>query len=192
MFKLRHVSAALGFLLVVATSFATPEFVEHVPATSVFGESPSITMREPEIPREDEAVDLWIKIGYSFFYTDVAIYYTTDGTVPSGVRGVPSGSTQVLRSAVSQVTFVRNEPSGSGNIDWWKATLPSGTRGFGTRLRYRIGAWHSSGGLEVFSNNYGCSDNVCNDAANTPLTHEFTNKLAWPGKGSAFVDHQVG
>jgi len=178
--------------LVASVGFATPEFVEHYANTQVYGEPSGVTMREPEVPREDESIVVWARVGYSFYYTDVAVYYTTDGSTPSGAYGVPTGTTQVLRSSAGQVAFVRNEPTGFGNVDWWKATLPSATRGYGTRVRYRIGAWHSSGGIEVNANNAGCSDGVCNDVNNTPTIFEFTNKLAWPGQGSAFVDHTVG
>lgn len=187
----RTFAAACLCGLLNVSSWATPEFVEHIPGNGVFGETAGVTMREPEVPREDDAVGVWVKIGYSFFYTDVAIYYTTDGSTPAGSRGVPSGSTQVLRSATGQVSFVRNEPSGSGNMDWWFATLPAATRGYGQSVRYRIGSWHSSGGIEVFSNNYGCSDDVCN-APGTPATYSFTNLLAWPGRGAGYTEHWAG
>lgn len=188
--RLRAGLSVLLWCLLASLATATAEFVEHVPGNSVFVAS-NQTMREPLVPREDEGgTTIWTRIGYSFFYTDVCIYYTTDGSVPSGSKGVPAGSTQVLRSSAGQITFQGNEFSGSGNIDWWKGTLPA--QSYGTRLRYRIGAWHSGGGPEVFGNNYGCSDGVCNDPAGTPLTQEFTVKLAWPGKGSPAPDHQVG
>lgn len=182
----------LIFGLLLRPAFAVPEFVEHFATSQVFGEASGTTMREPDVPREDESVELWIKIGYSFYYTDVAIYYTVDGSQPSGSFGVGTGSTLVLRSASNQVQFVRNESSGGGNIDWWKATLPAATRAYGTRVRYKIGAWHNAGGIEVNANNAGCSDGVCNDPSNPPTYFEFTNKIAWPGQGSAFPNHTVG
>ena len=173
-----------AFMLVCVPAVATPAFVEHIPTNQVFGEAPGVTARSPAVPREDETVTIWPRIAYSFYYTDVAIYYTTDGSAPSGSKGVPAGSAQVLRSSMGQVTFVRNEPSMSGNIDWWAATLPAPTRGYATQVRYIIGAWHSGGGIEVFSNNYNCEDDVCDNPANPALVHSFTNKLAWPGAGS--------
>lgn len=140
-------------------------------------------MRQPSLPREGESVNVWARVGYSFFYTDVAVYYTTDGTNPVGSKGVPTGSTQVLRSSASQVSFVRNEPTGQGQVDWWRATLPASTRLYGQNVRYRIGAWHSSSGPEVWANNYGCEDGVCDNPANPPLTFGFLNGIAWPGAG---------
>lgn len=188
--------ASLGAVMLVGflnhTALATPEFVEHVPSANVFGEAADITQREPTVVREGEPVDVWVKIGYSFFYTDVAIYYTTDGSTPLGSMGVPLGTTQVLRSSASQVTFIRNEGSSNGNIDWWKATLPASTRSYAQRVRYMIGAWNSNGGIEVFANNAGCADDSCDNPANTPIMFEFSNKIAWPGQGSPAVDHSIG
>ncbi len=190
--RTRRILAVILNAACAAPVWATADFVEHLSAVQVFGEPAGVTGREPEIPREDEPVELWIKIGFSFFYTDVAVYYTTDGSTPGGALGVGSGTTQVLRSSSGGVTFVRNQPNSPNNIDWWKATLPAATRVYGTQVRYRIGAWHSAGGIEVFANNYGCADNTCNDPANTPINYEYTVKLAWPGKGNPAVDHQIG
>jgi len=190
---LRHVLLLIALVLGLApTTWATPDFVEHLPLNQVYGEPAGRTFRTPGIPREDEAVALWVRIGFSFYYTDVAIYYTTDGTEPTGVRGVPAGSTAVLTSAAGQVAFIRNEPHSPSNIDWWKATLPVGTRAYGTTVKYKLSAWHSGGGLEVFANNYGCSDEVCNDPSAPATLFQYTVKLAWPGKGSPHPDHAVG
>lgn len=107
-----------------ASALAVPDFVEHNPSTAVYGEPAGVTMREEEVPLEDETVSLRIRIGCSLWYTDVAVYYTIDGSEPAGAYGVPGGSTSVLRSSAGQVTFVRNEPNSLSNIDWWRATLP--------------------------------------------------------------------
>ncbi|MCP4593035.1 MAG: hypothetical protein GY842_20060, partial [bacterium] len=173
-------------------ALATPEYVEHVPGTQVYGEAAGVTMREPEVPRADEAVDLWVHIGYSFYYTDVAVYYTTDGSEPAGALGVGTGTTSVLTSAGSDVTFIRNEPHSPDNIDWWQTTLPLAARPGGTAVKYKISAWHSGGGIEVFANNTGCADNVCDDPANTPTLFEYTVKLDWPGKGHPYLGYGVG
>src|SRR5437762_2626644 len=145
----KAIAIVFALLTLASAAIATPEFVTHTATTQVYGEASGITMRQPAVPREDDAVDLWIEIGYSFFYTDVAVYYTTDGSTPTGTRGDPSGTTQVLRSAINQVTFIRNQTLPGGQADWWKATLPSQARLYGQSTRYKIGAWHSSGGPEV-------------------------------------------
>lgn len=184
----------LAALVMPGVAAATPEFVEHHPGAPVYGEPFGTTFLSPLFPREDEGnVLAWARIGYSFFYTDVAVYYTTDGSDPQGSLGVPgNASTQVLRSSAGEVTFVRNESTPGGQTDWWKAAFPPHTRAYQQTVRYTISAWHSGGGIEVFSNNTGCSDNVCDDPAAPRTIHWFTNKLAWPGQGSAFVNHAVG
>ncbi len=155
-----------------------PGFVQHIPADQVYGEPSGVTMREEGVPREDESIDLWVRIGYSFWYTDVAIYYTTDGSDPAGSFGVPgNGSTSVLRSSTGTVSFVRNEPN-SPNIDWWKATLPASTRTYGLTIKYKIGAWDSGSGGEVFANN--------------GIVFSYPVLLAWPGKGSPNADPNAG
>jgi len=168
-------AAVVAFYFTVSPAFATPDFVEHTPTAQVYDEPPGITMREPAVPREGDIVDLWARIGYSFWYTDVAIYYTTDGTEPAGDKGSPSGSTAVLTSAGGGVSFIRNEPHSPDDIDWWKGTLPSATRTYGLTIKYKIGAWHSGGGPEVLTG-----------------THFYTVKLAWPGKGAPHADHYAG
>jgi GH15 family glucan-1,4-alpha-glucosidase len=180
----------LGVLACTVPALATPDFLEHVPANAVYGEAAGVTMREPEVPREGEAVDLWIRVGYSFWYSDVAVYYTTDGSEPAGSRGAPAGTTAVLRSSAGQITFVRNEPN-SPNIDWWKCTLPAGTRTFGTTVRYKIGAWDGFG-AEIFANNYGCADGTCDNPAATSAVFQFTIRLAWPGQGHPYAQPGIG
>lgn len=69
-FRLRGCAAVGVSLLAVAPVRATPDFVEHVPTDQVHGEVSGITMRDPDIPREDEAVDIRVRIGYSFYYDD--------------------------------------------------------------------------------------------------------------------------
>lgn len=186
---------ALLALSFAPAALATPEFIEHVAANPVFGEPAAVTMREPEVPRAGEAVDLWLRIGYSFFYTDVAVYYTTDGSTPGGAFGVGSGSTQVLRGnggAFNDVLFVRNEGSPGGNIDWWRATLPAAARDYARSIRYRVSAWHSAGGPEIFANNYGCADGTCDDPTAPASTASYVVKLAWPGAGAGQPDPAAG
>ena len=167
--------AFAAVLFLTAAAWATPDFVEHIPGNQVYGEAAGITMREPDAPRDGDVVDLWARIGYSFWYTNVAIYYTTDNTEPAGAKGVPGGTTQVLASSSGGVNFVRNEPHSPDNIDWWKGTLPAATRLSGLTVKYKISAWHSGGGAEIFT------------AACT-----YTVKLAWPGKGAPYTDHNTG
>ncbi len=178
--------------LLASTAGATPDYVRHDPALGVYGETADITMREPEAPREGDAVIVWIHIGYQFWYDRVAVYYTMDGSEPQGSKGNASGSTQVLRSETGNPQFVRNENTGGPVSDWWKATLPPGTSQYGVKVRYKIGSWHSGGGPEVFANNTGCADGTCDDPSAPARTFEYRVNIAWPGRGSAFEDHANG
>ena len=172
------------FLGAVGAGGATPSFVEHVIANQVYNEAAGVTERNPAAPRETDSVDLWARIGYSFYYTDVAIYYTTDGSTPSGSRGVPSGTTKVLTSAGGGVKFIRNEPASPANIDWWKATLPAATKTYGTTINYIIGAWYNAAnaGPEVFATQ--------SDGHTTVFS--YTVHIAWPGSGSPNVNYAAG
>lgn len=182
-FVTRALTSTVLCALVAVAAHATPDFVEHTEAAQVFGESAGVTTREPLTPREEEPVQVWARIGYSFQYNQVAVYYTTDGSEPTGAFGVGAGNTQVLAIGAGGLAFVRNEPSGSGTIDWWVATLPIATRDYETNLRYKVSAWHSGGGPEIFSNNSGCSDGVCDNPAAPAAVYSYTTLLAWPGAG---------
>jgi len=175
---LRHLPIACVLLsLVGVQALAAPDFVLHDPVQQVFGEPAGVTMRDAAQPREGTPVQLWIKIGPSFSYDNIAIYYTTDGSSPSGGFGVPSGSSTALVNfgPGPALTFVRNEPGQNGNDDWWVATLPAATRRYAQTIRYRIGVWTAGQpDPEVFATDPGDGD----------TTYAFTNKLAWPGAGS--------
>ena len=87
----RFTYAAIGVLAVTSPAIGAPSFVAHAPGAQVFGEPGGVTGREPEAAREGEAVQIWIKIGPSFTYNAVAIYYTTDGSEPQGA-GITDGA----------------------------------------------------------------------------------------------------
>ncbi len=176
--------AAIGSAVGVA--FADPALVSHDPGAQVFGEPAGVTGREPELPREDETVDLWVKVGPSFSYNVVNIYFTLDGSDPVGSNGTAgNASTAVLSSGGGGISFVRNQPNGfGGNDDWWRADVPVNalsldTTVYGRVIKYRVAA-RDNDGPEVF----------VGGGSGTVFT--WTNKLAWPGQGSAFVNHTVG
>lgn len=174
----RRLALAFSMLAALATgATAQPTSVEHAPAAQTFGQPVGITQREPDVPREGELVDLYLRVSFQFTYDRVCVYYTTDGSDPSGSFGTPAGSTQVLRNDLGNVTFVVNENNG-GTRDWWKATLPSGTRNYGQNVRYKVSAWKPFVGSEVF--------------ANGGAAYTFANKLAWPGAGAGQPSPSAG
>lgn len=165
------------------TAWAQPSAVEHSPSGGVFNQPAGVTQREPEIPREDETVDIYFRICCQFTYNQVFVYYTTDGSEPQGGFGVPQGgtSTQVL-AINSGVSFLVNENTGSGVRDWWRATFPAGARQYGQRVRYKISA--VGNGIQVFTNGANASAQA--------NTFEWTNKLAWPGAGAGQASPSEG
>ena len=171
----KNVSLAASGLLAIATGLCVgaPDFVTHDPASGVFGEA-GATQRTPVSPRESESVRVWIKTGPSFSYDAVAVYYTLDGSPPSGFQGTPGNpSTQALTSAAGQIQFVRNEPGANGNDDWWRADLPVPASLYGAKVRYLVSAY-GPGGAEVFAQ----------DASDGDSEFGFDTLLAWPGAGS--------
>ncbi|MBN2054182.1 hypothetical protein JW905_04630 [bacterium] len=105
------------------------------------------SVRDPERPGMDDDVEIWVKIGYQFYVTDVTAYYTTDGGTPRGSRGMATTGT------VAQFVwrYVEYDPDTGMYIDWWSGTLPAAA--VGTTVNYRISSWHSGGGVERFADN---------------------------------------
>ena len=132
-----------------ASALAVPSTVEHAPASAVFGEPATTTQREPEVPREDEAVALSFRVSFQFTYNRVALYYTTDGSEPSGSFGSPTGTTQVLLNTNGGITFLRNE-NNAGTRDWWTAILPAATRLYAQNIKYKVSAWEDFRAVELF------------------------------------------
>ncbi len=167
-------------------ALAQPSFVFHQPTNQVFSEPGGVTMREPDFVRDGETADLWLKVGPSFSYSTVALYYTTDGTSPAGALGVPSNSsTTVLRNnaGTNPIQFVRNEPNGfGGNDDWWRVTLPSSTHLAGTTIKYRFSAWQTSGGGAP----------VGSEVIAGGGEFQYGVGMPWPGAGAGQANPQAG
>lgn len=99
---------------------------------------------EPRKPAAHQPLTLFATVGVDVTAEAMACYYTTDGSEPTGQRGVAHNG---------QVAIFQNIATTWDNFVWgyttrWATTLPGFARG--TRLRYRIGAW-SAGGEELFA-----------------------------------------
>lgn len=172
----------IRFLLLVAvacacqTVLANPSFVAHDPAGAVFNQPPGVTQRNPLVVREADTLNLWIKIGPSFSYDNVAVYYTTNGDVPNGAQGIGFGTTTVLRNTggFPTIFFEYNE----GGDDWWRVNFPIAALNYGSNIRYKLGAWQNGDVGEVFAD----SGNV----------FDFDVKLAWPGAGAGTGNPHAG
>jgi hypothetical protein len=182
--KTRRLSASLLFALAGA-AHADPSLVEHAPTGGVYNVS-GATQRNPAIPREDDGVDLYFRVSFQFSYDRVAIYYTTDGSDPQGSFGSPVGTTQVLLGGGSNTgaQFQFNESTPGGTRDWWKGTLPASARQYSQTIKYKISAWQSFSGPELFH------DGTTSSGAAASFT--YANKLAWPGAGAGQANPSAG
>ncbi|MBN2472350.1 MAG: alpha-amylase [Anaerolineae bacterium] len=89
----------------------------------------------PRDPAPGEPVRLTVRVGPELTVTDMAVYYTTDGSLPAGSRG-HSASAHVVRGALAEVMW---DTLVFDYLQIWEATLPAQPEG--TTVRYRIGAW---------------------------------------------------
>ena len=94
-------------------------------------------------PNASQPVNLRWKVEYQNYTTQTRIYYTTDGSAPSGAFGVASGTTAVISGTYTG-------PFGSPVVDVCTAQIPA--QPAGTVVKYIISAWHASGGSEIFAN----------------------------------------
>ncbi|NWF69421.1 MAG: alpha-amylase [Chloroflexi bacterium] len=98
----------------------------------------------PLDPMPGEAVTIYVNIGVDQNLTHAACYYTTDGSIPTGSRGVASSGTAMALQPGETIW---------DTLAWgygvrWSGTLPAQPKG--TVVRYRISAW-ADGGDEIFA-----------------------------------------
>jgi len=124
-----------------------------------------------------ETYTLRSKIEFQFFTNRVRVYYTTDGSNPSGSFGTPFGTTQV---AVAGYTCTYSDQTqGCQIVDVVTGAIPP--QPAGTTVKYIVGAWHSGGGPEVFANSGTCSGCFsCTDSTTGCATVFQYNTLAPP------------
>lgn len=94
-------------------------------------------------PNNATQLTLSWEVEYQFYTDEVRVYYTTDGSTPSGAFGVGSGTTQVVSGSYN-CTF------GSPLVAVVTAAIPALPAG--TTIKYIVSAWNSCGGDEVFGN----------------------------------------
>ncbi len=165
-------AAMLSVCASAVVAVAQPTSIDHnpfggLPTSNLNPSNPfggASTQRSPATPREDEGVTIYFRVGCQFTYSNAAVYYTIDGSDPTGSFSTGFGTTQVLAA-----TFVANEFGGTCTRDWWRVTLPASTRNYAQNIKYRVTAWSNSPAAQA-----------------TGLIHAYTNLLAWPGQGSNF------
>ncbi|HEX8338210.1 MAG TPA: hypothetical protein VF621_15945, partial [Pyrinomonadaceae bacterium] len=124
-----------------------------------------------------ETYTLHFKIEFQFFTNRANVYYTTDGSNPSGSMGTPFGTTQV---AAATYSCTYSDVSQSCQIvDVITGSIPP--QAAGTTVKYIVGAYHAGGGPEVFANSGTCSGCFsCTDATTGCATVFQYNVLALP------------
>lgn len=99
---------------------------------------------QPRDPKPGEPVTLLVRLGAGLSADRVACYYTLDGSLPAGQKGVASRGQVVLL----EKTSIEWDTVLWSYVSHWQAVLPP--QPDSTLVRYRIGAW-ADGGDEVFA-----------------------------------------
>ncbi|HEY8658024.1 MAG TPA: hypothetical protein VIL78_03260 [Hanamia sp.] len=133
----------ISCLLFSLNGFATANSVYHEFTMNTVGGGCGIFVSNLS-PTNTDAVTIEFTIDYQLFTNQARIYYTTDGSTPSGSFGVSSGTTQVVSAA-----YFCSYNNGSGIVDIAQGSIPALPTG--TIVKYIVSAWHSSGGLEIFA-----------------------------------------
>ena len=117
-------------------------------------------------PAHGQAYLLRFRVEYHSQTDRARVYYTTDGSVPSGSLGNASNTTQVIVADYSCTA------SDAGNTtDVCRAAIPAQLSG--TTVKYLVSAWSSIESVEVFGNSGTCSGcaSFTNSAQATPFQY---------------------
>jgi 1,4-alpha-glucan branching enzyme len=98
----------------------------------------------PSDPQPDQPVTLTVEVGSNLDADQIACYYTLDGGIPTGSKGI-AGQGHVVMLEKVEVTW---DTAAWGYSIRWKGTLPA--QPAGTVVRYQIGAW-AGDSAEVFA-----------------------------------------
>ncbi len=139
---------------------ANPFTIRNRPAWMFHGNNRVIT---PGVDATHNNVDFWLKAGYigkdaslgSRWADNARIYFTTDGSIPSGALGIGSNTTQV---AAMGLDHLEDDSSIAGNAMWWKGTVTN--LAMFTTVKYKIGMWHSANLEEKFADYFSATPNA--------------------------------
>ena len=174
-------SAAL-VLLTPALALATADFVyfEQTSSTVCSGCDPFVASLTVD-PAQTYA--LHYKIGYQSYTNQVGVYYTTDGTAPSGSFGTPSGTSQF-----GQPSYAYTYPDTGGTVDIVADALPA--QPAGTTVKFILSAWYTPGassGPEVFANSSSsspCTSSTCCTSSSCATVYSYTVSTPLPDAGA--------
>jgi len=113
----------------------------------------------------DDDIQVRVKTGYigpandpaTLWSSAGAVYFTTDGSTPTGSLGVASGTST---SVALVFDGVEQDNSGNGNAALWRATLAGVLDGLplGGEVKYKIGLWNSATNEEKFADHTAGTD----------------------------------
>lgn len=128
---------------------------------------------ETSAPGPTDVYPLRVSVEYESSADSSTVYYTTDGTPPDGIRGVPTGTTAVVPATIECVF-----DEGGPDVEVWSAVIPAQPEG--TLVRYIVSAWHTDTGIspnEVFGNSGECCTGTHTVAADADV-FEYTVSAA--------------
>jgi hypothetical protein len=132
------------------------------------------------VPNSAQSYTLRFKVEFAGDTQQARVYYTTDGSMPTGGFGISIGSTAVLTGAYSCTFF---DLSQGQNVDVVTATIPA--QPGGTIVKYVVSAWNVAGTpIEIFGNSGTCATCIaCQNTACADL-FQYTVLTATPTRTS--------
>jgi hypothetical protein len=142
---MKKIVLTLALSIFSLLAFSEADYVYHEASTNTIGLT-SLQFRDIMTPNRTQSVKIGFKIEFQFYWNQARIYYTTDGSNPSGSFGIGNGTTQVI-NAVFDHNF------GSPLVDAVFGIIPA--QPAGTTVKYIVSAWFNGGGDEIFGNGCG-------------------------------------
>ncbi len=139
----KYLPLILLSILFSVKSFAAADDVYHERTSNTIGGGCGIFVNNLS-PTSANTVTIGFRIANQGFTNQAKIYYTIDGTNPSGSKGTASGTTMVLNA-----TYTCTFSDVNGTYDVVFATIPAYPTG--TVVNYIVSAY-SNFGLEIFGN----------------------------------------
>ena len=149
-------STAIG---VQATAAASPFSFRNRPAWAFHANNRVVNPATNGDSVNYQDVQFWTKVGYittgtnnvsTQWATNGIVYYTTDGSTPTGSLGVPSGTTQTGTCTYDHPeSNNQSTPSIAGTAMWWAGTVKNMPTF--TNIKYKIGFWNSATNEEKFA-----------------------------------------
>jgi glycosidase len=128
-----------------------PGWIFHAGNRVIAGDGIVVRVKSGYIGPDNSPASLWSTGG--------AIYFTTDGSIPTGTLGVGSGTTLTAPLVFSGT---EGDNSGNGNAAAWEGTMDGVLDGLalGAEVKYRIGLWNSDTDEEKFADHAAGANNT--------------------------------